>query len=106
MAKPGRGPPSRCAATAAGGWNAAEPRPPTTSAAASMAVELDQPMALSAITATMGPTVRSTRGRQRSASHPKPSCDTEPATWKSIASVPAAASDRPSRGISRGRSGA
>ena len=46
------------------------------------------------------------RGRQRSARWPKPSCDTEFASWKHICSVPAAASDRFSCGISSGSSGA
>ena len=48
----------------------------------------------------------SARGRQRSASAPKPSCDTEFAIWKHIASVPAVASDRFRCGISSGSSGA
>ena len=65
-----------------------------------------RPTKLNTITATSGPTITSMRGRQRSASAPKPSCDTEFAIWKHIASVPAVASDRSSRGISSGSIGA
>ena len=48
----------------------------------------------------------SARGCQRSASAPKPSCDTEFDIWNAIASVPAVASDRFRWGISSGSSGA
>ena len=65
-----------------------------------------RPVRLSTETEITGPTMTSSRGRQRSARRPKPICATDAAIWKSIVSVPAAASDRPSFGISSGSSGA
>ena len=64
------------------------------------------PTKLSTTTASSGPVITNRRGRQRSASAPKPSCDTEFASWKHIASVPAVASDRFKCGISNGSRGA
>ena len=58
------------------------------------------------ITAASGPAMTSTRGRQRSASAPNASCDTELAIWKHIARMPATESDRPRWGISSGSIGA
>jgi hypothetical protein len=63
-------------------------------------------MRLRIVTETNGPTRTSTRGRQWSARRPNPSWATEFAIWKHICSVPAAASDKPSCGMSSGKSGA
>ena len=106
MASPGRVPPSRCASAAAGGWKAAPPRPPAKRISASMGFEDARPMRLSTATARTGPAITRTRGRHESASRPNPTCDTDAAIWYSIVSVPAAASDKPSRGMRSGRSGA
>ena len=57
-------------------------------------------------TETIGPATTSTRGRHRSARRPNASCDTDADSWNSMASVPAAVSDSPRRGISAGSSGA
>ena len=100
------GPDARNTAAAAGGWNAAPPSPPSTSNAPSASGDEAQPTQLSTMTDNSGPAKSSTRGRQRSASAPKPSCDTDEAIWKHIASVPTAVSDSPSCGMNNGSRGA
>ena len=68
--------------------------------------DVAQPTKLNTVTASSGPAMTNTRGRQRSANAPKPSCETEFASWKHIASVPAEANDRLRCGISSGSIGA
>lgn len=67
IASPRRSPPSRWASAAAGGWNAAAPRPPAIRIAASAAFVVASPTRLSSDTETTGPIISSARGRQRSA---------------------------------------
>ena len=88
--------PLRCAGVAGG------PAPPpadetrrrrdrrATRTAASAQTFGARPTSGSIATPTSGPASSSTRGRQRSARWPKPSCETEFASWKHICSVPAA----------------
>jgi hypothetical protein len=74
--------------------------------AAAISTDVEAPTKLRTHTDTIGPVISSSRGRQRSARCPKAICETDAASWNSMVSVPAAASDRPSRGINSGRSGA
>ncbi len=67
----------RWTVAAAGGWNAAPPSPPRISTAASIQTFVVRPIRLKITTAHTGPTRISIRGRQRSATWPKPSCATE-----------------------------
>src|SRR4051812_24061503 len=79
IARPRWSPPRRCASAAAGGWNAAAPRPPTIRTAASSGTVGATPTRLSTDTATTGPAMTSSRGRQRSATCPNPTCATDAA---------------------------
>jgi hypothetical protein len=106
IARPLRWLETACTNAAAGGWNAAPPRPPIMRTIPNANGVPARPTELSTITERIGPATRSTRGRQRSAIAPNASCETDEASWKHIASVPAIASESPSFGMSSGRRGA